>query len=89
MATLKCEAAGQLLEILQQLEQLYFQSRQFGFYFLQLTTRRLFGNIVRPVHPLEMKAQQACPLVAYPAQTAAHGHRPGLLRRIVTGAGLV
>lgn len=56
MATLKCEAAGQLLEIsYDQLKQLYFQNRQFGFYFLQLTTRRLFENIVRLEHQLAAK----------------------------------
>ncbi len=48
MATLKCEVPGQMLEITyDQLKQVYFQNRQFGFYFLQLTTRRLFENIVR------------------------------------------
>ncbi len=53
MATLQCEAAGQVLEIsYEQLKQLYFQNRQFGFYFLQLTTRRLFENIVRLEHEL-------------------------------------
>ena len=28
-----------------QVKQLYYQNPQFGFYFLQLTTRRLFENI--------------------------------------------
>ena len=56
MATLKCEVAGQVLEIsYEQLKQLYFQNRQFGFYFLQLTTRRLFENIVRLEHELAAK----------------------------------
>lgn len=60
MATLKCEAPGQLLEITyEQLKQLYFQNRQFGFYFLQLTTRRLFENIVRLEHQLATKTSQA------------------------------
>ena len=59
MATLKCEAAGQLLVIsYDQLKQLYFQNRQFGFYFLQLTTRRLFENIVRLEHQLEIQTEQ-------------------------------
>lgn len=45
-ATLECVEAGQVLLITyEQVEQLYFQNPQFGFYFLQLTTRRLFENI--------------------------------------------
>ena len=30
-----------------QVKQLYFQNPKFGFYFLQLTSRRLFENIAR------------------------------------------
>lgn len=60
MATLKCEIGGQILEIsYEQLKQLYFQNRQFGFYFLQLTTRRLFENIVRLEHELATRTARA------------------------------
>lgn len=56
-ATFRCEEAGQVLEITyDQLKQVYFQNRQFGFYFLQLTTRRLFENIARLEQALEKKA---------------------------------
>ncbi len=45
--SLVCRHAGELLEITySQIKQLYFQNPTFGFYFLQLTTRRLFENIV-------------------------------------------
>jgi CRP/FNR family transcriptional regulator, cyclic AMP receptor protein len=44
--TLECVEAGSLLQIgYQQVRQLYFQNPKFGFYFLQLTSRRLFENI--------------------------------------------
>src|SRR5262249_7125074 len=44
--SLMCEDAGELMSIkYQDFKQLYFQNPQFGFYFLQLTTRRLFENI--------------------------------------------
>ena len=45
-ATLECLEDGELLQIsYDQLKQLYYQNPQFGFYFLQLTSRRLFDNI--------------------------------------------
>jgi CRP/FNR family cyclic AMP-dependent transcriptional regulator len=44
--TVVCVEEGDILEIgYDQLKQLYFQNPKFGFYFLQLTTRRLFENI--------------------------------------------
>ena len=47
-ATLQCVDAGEVLVITyEQVKQLYFQNPQFGFYFLQLTTGRLFENIAR------------------------------------------
>jgi CRP/FNR family cyclic AMP-dependent transcriptional regulator len=47
-ATLECVEAGQMLIITyDQVRQLYFQNPQFGFYFLELTTGRLFQNIVK------------------------------------------
>jgi len=46
--TLKCIDKGEVLEIdYDTLEQLYFQNPGFGFYFLQLTSARLFDNIGR------------------------------------------
>jgi hypothetical protein len=44
--TLECVEPGELLEITYgQIKQLYFQNPAFGFYFLELTTRRLFENL--------------------------------------------
>jgi CRP/FNR family transcriptional regulator, cyclic AMP receptor protein len=46
--TLECVEAGILLQISYgQIEQLFFQNPKFGFYFLQLITRRLLQNIAR------------------------------------------
>jgi CRP/FNR family cyclic AMP-dependent transcriptional regulator len=47
-ATLECTEAGEVLSIgYQQVRELYFQNPEFGFYFLRLTTERLFQNISR------------------------------------------
>lgn len=47
-ATLECVDPGQVLVIAyEQVRQLYFQNPRFGFYFLQLTTGRLFQNIAK------------------------------------------
>jgi CRP/FNR family transcriptional regulator, cyclic AMP receptor protein len=46
--TLECVDAGILLQISYgQIEQLFFQNPKFGFYFLQLITRRLLQNSAR------------------------------------------
>jgi CRP/FNR family transcriptional regulator, cyclic AMP receptor protein len=46
--TLQCTKAGKLLEITYgQLRQLYFQNPKFGFYFIELISKRLFENIAR------------------------------------------
>jgi len=46
--TLECTQSGQLLEITYgQIKQLYFQNPAFGFFFLELASRRLFENIKR------------------------------------------
>jgi len=46
--TMECTEAGSLLEITYgQVRQLYFQNPKFGFYFMELTSRRLFENIAR------------------------------------------
>lgn len=46
--SVQCAESGQILEITYgQIKQLYVQNPKFGFYFLELTTRRLFDNIAR------------------------------------------
>jgi CRP/FNR family transcriptional regulator, cyclic AMP receptor protein len=46
--TLQCVEGGDLLEITySQVRQLYFQNPKFGFYFLELVSKRLFENVAR------------------------------------------
>ena len=46
--TVACAEAGEVLEVsYDQVRQLYFQNPAFGFYFLELTARRLFDTIAR------------------------------------------
>lgn len=46
--TLECVDSGEVLQIsYEQFKQLYYQNPQFGFYFLQLSARRLFRDIGR------------------------------------------
>ena len=46
--TLECIEDGEVLQITyEQVKQIYYQNPQFGFYFLQLASRRLFENIAR------------------------------------------
>jgi CRP-like cAMP-binding protein len=46
--TLVCTETGAVLEIsYEKIEQLYYQNPKFGFYFLRLSTARLFDNIKR------------------------------------------
>lgn len=46
--TLECVENGEVLQIsYEQFQQLYYQNPQFGFYFLQLSARRLFRDIGR------------------------------------------
>jgi CRP-like cAMP-binding protein len=46
--TLQCIEDGEVLHITyESVKQLYYQNQQFGFYFLQLSTRRLFENVAR------------------------------------------
>jgi len=46
--TLSCMENGEVLQITyEQVKELYYQNPEFGFYFLQLSTRRLFENISR------------------------------------------
>ena len=62
--TLECTASGEVLQITyEQVKQLYYQNPQFGFYFLQLTTKRLFENIAHLERELATKGSS----VASPA----------------------
>lgn len=46
--TLECLDAGEVMKITyEQVKRLYYENPQFGFYFIQLATRRLFDNIAR------------------------------------------
>jgi signal-transduction protein with cAMP-binding, CBS, and nucleotidyltransferase domain len=46
--TIECVDGGEVLTAgYQQVKELYFQNPQFGFYFLRLTSERLFANISR------------------------------------------
>jgi len=61
--TLQCLEAGKLLEITYgQLRQLYFQNPKFGFYFIELISKRLFENIVRlETENAELRGSAAAP----------------------------
>ena len=61
--TLECIEDSEVLKITyEQVKQLYYQNPQFGFYFLQLATRRLFENIARLERELAAcKAANASP----------------------------
>ncbi|MGP0089339.1 MAG: Crp/Fnr family transcriptional regulator [Xanthobacteraceae bacterium] len=64
--TLECTENGEVLQITyDQVQQLYYQNPQFGFYFLQLSTRRLFADIARLESELAM-----CKTVCAPPTTA-------------------
>ncbi len=57
-ATLECIEAGTVLSITyEQVEQLYYQNPTFGFYFLRLSTERLFDNIRKLEGELERRRQ--------------------------------
>ena len=46
--TLECIDDGEVLQITyESVKQLYYQNQQFGFYFLQLSSRRLFEHVAR------------------------------------------
>ena len=63
--TLECVENGELLQITyEQAKQLYYQNPQFGFYFIQLCTRRLFQDIAR----LESQLA-ACQIASAPTAT--------------------
>lgn len=69
--TLDCVADGEVLTIkYQQVRELYFQNPEFGFFFLRLTTQRLFQNIARLQSDLEQ------------ARAAPHPVKPGFSAEI-------
>jgi len=51
----------------QQVKELYFQNPQFGFYFLRLTSERLFDNIARLEQELARKNEALALLGQNPA----------------------
>ncbi len=58
--TLECTEAGEVLQITyDQLSQLYFQNPKFGFYFLRLTSQRLFHDIARLETALASRAARS------------------------------
>lgn len=60
--TLECTEQGEVLQITYgQVQQLYYQNPQFGFYLLQLSTRRLFENIARLESELSLCRKAAMP----------------------------
>ena len=60
--TLECIEHGEVLQITyEQVKQLYYQNPSFGFYFLQLTTRRLFQNIAGLESELAMRKIASAP----------------------------
>ena len=60
-ATLECIEAGKVLAITyEQVEQLYYQNPTFGFYFLRLSTERLFDNIRKLEDELEASMKPRC-----------------------------
>ena len=65
--TIECLEDGEVLTAgYQQVKELYFQNPQFGFYFLRLTSERLFENISR------LEAE----IVRKNEALAALGHKP-------------
>ena len=63
--TLVCTESGQLMQIsYSKVEELYFQNPKFGFYFLHLSTGRLFENIDRLEHRLAERESSVSDLPA-------------------------
>jgi len=57
--TLECTEKGSVLEIgYDKIEELYYQNPEFGFYFLRLSTARLFDNIKRLEQALTERDQE-------------------------------
>jgi hypothetical protein len=70
--TLECKESGTLLEIgYDKIEQLYYQNPTFGFYFLRLSSARLFENIARLERLLAERDAELLRLRPEPAQAPA------------------
>jgi len=66
--TLECVEAGVILSVsYDQVEQLYVQNPAFGFYFLRLTSARLFQNIATLEQRLAQQTAAMPPAAAKPA----------------------
>ncbi|MNC92905.1 hypothetical protein D3C83_94180 [compost metagenome] len=66
--TVECVEEGQVLTAsYQMVKELYFQNPEFGFYFLRLTSERLFQNIGRLEEELARKNAQLAALAPKPA----------------------
>jgi CRP-like cAMP-binding protein len=66
--TIECIEDGEVLTAsYQQVKELYFQNPQFGFYFLRLTSERLFDNIARLEQELARKNEALALLGQNPA----------------------
>ena len=71
--TFQCVEAGDVLRIsYDQVKQLYYQNPQFGFYFLQLASKRLFENIAA------LESQLGARPAALAAATPQAGARPAM-----------
>jgi len=66
--SIECIEDGQVLSASYQLvKELYFQNPEFGFFFLRLTSERLFQNISRLEDELARKNAQLAALAPQPA----------------------
>ena len=71
--TVDCVEKGMLLEISYvKLEELYYQNPEFGFYFLRLTTARLFENIERMEKAVLIRDDEIAALRAQLAERQRH-----------------
>jgi hypothetical protein len=76
--TVECSKDGVLLEIsYERLEELYFQNPSFGFYFLRLTTARLFENIERLEKAVLIRDDELADLRVKVARTEQARHSAG------------
>ena len=66
--TIECVEDGEVLTATyQQVKELYFQNPQFGFFFLRLTSERLFDNIKRLEQEIVRKNEVIAELGGKPA----------------------
>jgi CRP/FNR family transcriptional regulator, cyclic AMP receptor protein len=71
--TVECVEAGDILTIsYDKIRQIYFQNPEFGFYFLNLTTSRLFQDVSRLENELSRLRGSGAPAFGNPASQIAH-----------------